>query len=150
MALKKKNLSLSNTRDSLRLKCLQVERELEAYKAASVSAVAAATPTPRSNRQSRASSVTSSCSLVLVGSPSLNFINSMSPDTSPLPGARLQLQAIVPVPPETISTPTTATHNPSSRSPPKPSTRPILQKEKPVIQSRAARTVLASQVSIKQ
>ncbi|KAG0052536.1 hypothetical protein BGZ83_002467 [Gryganskiella cystojenkinii] len=149
MALKKKNLTLSNTRDSLRLKCLQVERELEAYKAASVS-TATAIPTARSNRQSRASSVTSSSSSILSGFPSLNFINSASPETSPLPGTRLQLQAIVPVPPETVTTPTTATHSPSSRSPPKSSPRSFLQKEKPVLQSKAARTVLGNQSSTQQ
>ncbi|KAF9586630.1 hypothetical protein BGW38_000692 [Lunasporangiospora selenospora] len=44
LTLKKKNLSLSNTRDSLRLKYLHVERELEAYKAVTSATTGTSTP----------------------------------------------------------------------------------------------------------
>ncbi|KAG0345070.1 hypothetical protein BG004_004000 [Podila humilis] len=47
LALKKKSLALSNTRDNLRLKCLQLERDLESYKAAlNNSSASPSTPRP--------------------------------------------------------------------------------------------------------
>ncbi|KAF8943480.1 hypothetical protein BGZ47_005397 [Haplosporangium gracile] len=94
LVLKKKNLALSNTRDSLRLKSLQTERDLEAYKAA-----AAATGTPGSftlthtpgintntnnHRPSTASSVS--------GASTISSSTSSAGDVSP--NGKLQLQAL--------------------------------------------------------
>ncbi|KAF9569570.1 hypothetical protein EC968_002467 [Mortierella alpina] len=64
LSLKKKNLGLSNTRDSLRLKCLQVERELEAYKAATVSMSCALSTSNAGQRPSRSSSVSGASSVI--------------------------------------------------------------------------------------
>ncbi|KAF9961846.1 hypothetical protein BGZ72_001396 [Mortierella alpina] len=64
LSLKKKNLGLSNTRDSLRLKCLQVERELEAYKAATVSMSCALSTSSAGQRPSRSSSVSGASSVI--------------------------------------------------------------------------------------
>ncbi|GJJ78081.1 hypothetical protein EMPS_10440 [Entomortierella parvispora] len=138
IALKKKNLSLSNTRDSLRLKCLQVERELEAYKAASC----VAAPSPRSNRQSRASSVTSASSVILSGTSSLNIVANSSPESSPVPGARLQLQGLVS---SDAFAPTQVSPPPPQKISPKPTSKATSSSSRPVLQSRAARTVLAIQ-----
>ncbi|KAF9902718.1 hypothetical protein EC991_004605 [Linnemannia zychae] len=94
LALKKKNLALSNTRDNLRLKSLQTERDLEAYKAASAAAATVASGTPgsstptqtsgnyNSHRQSTASSV-SGASVVS---------STTSGDVSP--NGKLQLQLL--------------------------------------------------------
>ncbi|KAF9129988.1 hypothetical protein BGW39_003593 [Mortierella sp. 14UC] len=94
LVLKKKNLALSNTRDTLRLKSLQTERELEAYKAATAAATTASgtpgfsTPTQtfgnnnNSHRQSTASSVSGAS---VVSSTS-------SGDVSP--NGKLQLQLL--------------------------------------------------------
>ncbi|KAF9955539.1 hypothetical protein BGZ65_003325 [Modicella reniformis] len=60
LALKKKNLSLSNARDSLRLKCLQVERDLEAYKGTAITSTVS--KLSNSGTVSCASSVISSSS----------------------------------------------------------------------------------------
>ncbi|KAG0312497.1 hypothetical protein BGZ97_011156 [Linnemannia gamsii] len=99
LALKKKNLALSNTRDTLRLKYLQTERDLEAYKAAAAATAAAGTPgssspthPPGSNgpitttlyRQSTASSVS--------GSSIISSSTSSAGDVSP--NGKLQLQAL--------------------------------------------------------
>ncbi|KAF9987546.1 hypothetical protein BGZ75_000438 [Mortierella antarctica] len=68
LSLKKKNLGLSNTRDSLRLKCLQVERELEAYKAATVSMSCALSTSSAGQRPSRSSSVSGASSVISASS----------------------------------------------------------------------------------
>ncbi|KAF9287977.1 hypothetical protein BGZ68_000999 [Mortierella alpina] len=100
LSLKKKNLGLSNTRDSLRLKCLQVERELEAYKAATVSMSCALSTTGAGQRPSRsssysgASSVISSSSALLGNASTINLIVAEQP--SPTFG-KLQLQGLTPV-----------------------------------------------------
>ncbi|KAH7042453.1 hypothetical protein BKA57DRAFT_472049 [Linnemannia elongata] len=93
LALKKKNLALSNTRDTLRLKSLQTERDLEAYKAAVAAGIpGASTPThtPSINtnanyhRQSTASSVS--------GASTISSSTSSAGDVSP--NGKLQLQAL--------------------------------------------------------
>ncbi|KAF9967493.1 hypothetical protein BGZ70_009332 [Mortierella alpina] len=73
--LKKKNLGLSNTRDSLRLKCLQVERELEAYKAATVSMSCALSTSSAGQRPSRSSSVSGASSVISSSSALLALPN---------------------------------------------------------------------------
>ncbi|KAF9105685.1 hypothetical protein BGX29_011651 [Mortierella sp. GBA35] len=89
LALKKKNLVLSNTRDSLRLKSLQTERDLEAYKAAAAAATANAgvpsAPTANTHRQSTASSVSGAS---VTSSASSVAISDVSPN------GKLQLQAL--------------------------------------------------------
>ncbi|KAF9185651.1 hypothetical protein BGZ50_002921 [Haplosporangium sp. Z 11] len=79
LALKKKNIGLSNTRDTLRLKCLQVERELEAYKAASATSSASSA----SSSASPATSTTgrSDCSGICVQAKAkvnVNYLDEIS------------------------------------------------------------------------
>ncbi|KAF9935226.1 hypothetical protein FBU30_006311 [Linnemannia zychae] len=90
LALKKKNLALSNTRDSLRLKSLQTERDLEAYKAAATNATsgtsgASGSFTPTSSNTHRQSTASSISGYSMVSSSS-------SGDVSP--NGKLQLQAL--------------------------------------------------------
>ncbi|KAI8602031.1 hypothetical protein EDD21DRAFT_372963 [Dissophora ornata] len=126
LALKKKNLGLSNTRDSLRLKCLQVERELEAYKAANVSNAVTA-PASSTGARSRASSVVSSTSTVRSVSATTMVV--ASDQTS---GGKLQLQGLVPLAPSS-----------RSRSTSPGTTKPSKGVSQPAIRSRAARSFMA-------
>ncbi|KAF9138407.1 hypothetical protein BGX30_009191 [Mortierella sp. GBA39] len=95
LALKKKNLALSNTRDTLRLKSLQTERDLEAYKAAvATGTLGSFTPThtrtpsvntnTNNHRQSTAGSVS--------GASTISSSASSAGDVSP--NGKLQLQAL--------------------------------------------------------
>ncbi|KAF9149392.1 hypothetical protein BG015_008820 [Linnemannia schmuckeri] len=92
LALKKKNLVLSNTRDTLRLKSLQIERDLEAYKAAATGTPGSSTPThthginanTNNHRPSPASSVS--------GASTISSSTSSAGDVSP--NGKLQLQAL--------------------------------------------------------
>ncbi|KAG0274931.1 hypothetical protein BGZ95_009328 [Linnemannia exigua] len=93
LALKKKNLALSNTRDTLRLKSLQTERDLEAYKAAAAATSGtpgSSTPTPTfgnnnnaAHRQSTASSVSGA-----------SVISSTASSGDVSPNGKLQLQLL--------------------------------------------------------
>ncbi|KAG0380527.1 hypothetical protein BGX24_007557 [Mortierella sp. AD032] len=94
LALKKKNLALSNTRDNLRLKSLQTERDLEAYKAAAATAATSGTPgsstlthassnNNAAHRQSTASSVSGA-----------SVISSTASSGDVSPNGKLQLQAL--------------------------------------------------------
>ncbi|KAF9096133.1 hypothetical protein BGX27_001171, partial [Mortierella sp. AM989] len=119
LVLKKKNLGLSNTRDSLRLKCLQVERDLEAYMAANASGTITA-PLSVSNSQSRAGSVSGSS---VVSSPPLSASASVTSEaaTSSLPtldqmaNGKLQLQGL----PPTVSSARSRSTSMSSNGTPK-------------------------------
>ncbi|KAF9428895.1 hypothetical protein BGZ94_000616 [Podila epigama] len=108
LALKKKNLALSNTRDSLRLKCLRIERDLESYKTASLastsssssppnsgsttqsSASRAVTPAHRKHSSTLSSSSVVSSSSALLGSSSTLHL---STSTDQIVGSKLQLQS---------------------------------------------------------
>ncbi|KAF9193361.1 hypothetical protein BGZ49_003290, partial [Haplosporangium sp. Z 27] len=141
LALKKKNLGLSNTRDSLRLKCLQVERDLEAYMAAHASGTTIVALS-LDNRQSRAgsisgSSVSSSCSIpatITTTAATSDLIMSTPSTQDQMPSGKLQLQGLVPV----TSSPRTG-----STSKPKPTGSNISGKTPTPIKSRAARSFVA-------
>ncbi|KAF9390518.1 hypothetical protein CPC16_005045 [Podila verticillata] len=161
LALKKKNLTLSNTRDSLRLKCLQIERDLESYKAATNGSVESSTAgsvvNGLSHRKQSASisgsSVVSSSSALFGGSSTLNLNTS----TDQVVGSRLQLQSETAPTPRSSSPPSSASSSPTSKqamSQPKSSTLLLTKSfvtpksaanntNKPSVMSRAARTFMA-------
>ncbi|CAO3570060.1 unnamed protein product [Mortierella alpina] len=154
LSLKKKNLGLSNTRDSLRLKCLQVERELEAYKAATVSMSCALSTSSAGQRPSRsssvsgASSVISSSSALLGNSSTVNLI--VGDQSSPTSG-KLQLLGLTSTVsaatrPRSASTASTRSFSGGSTKTTGTSTKPSMNTSsggvasgKPPIRSRAAR-----------
>ncbi|KAG9066428.1 hypothetical protein KI688_001654 [Linnemannia hyalina] len=99
LALKKKNLALSNTRDTLRLKSLQTERDLEAYKAAVANGTLSSftpththththTPSVNTNTNNHRQSTASSVS----GASTISSATSSAGDVSP--NGKLQLQAL--------------------------------------------------------
>lgn len=161
MALKKKNLTLSNARDSLRLKCLQVERDLESYKAATTGSVESSTAGSAVNGSSQrkqstsisGSSTVSSSSALFSGSSTLN-LNTL---TDQVVGSRLQLQSETAPTPRSSSPLSSTSSSPTSRqamSQPKSSTLLLTKSfvtpksvanntNKPSVMSRAARTFMA-------
>ncbi|KAF9436531.1 hypothetical protein BGZ76_003684 [Entomortierella beljakovae] len=100
LGLKKKNLGLSNTRDSLRLRCLQNERDLEAYKAANATGATIISLTA-GTRQSRAgsisgSSIVSCSSISAAGGMNASSECLVSPTTpDQLVSGKLQLQGLI-------------------------------------------------------
>ncbi|KAI1302821.1 hypothetical protein EDD11_005491 [Mortierella claussenii] len=140
MTLKKKNITLSNTRDSLRLKCLQVERDLESYKAAHGPNVSLfSTPSNSSSRRpSRAGSVSGAPSIVSSSSGSLIGMT-MGP-AEQVTNGKLQLNGLVPL--STAPSPARS----RSISPGSVSNSPIAAgKTRPTLRSRAARSFMAGQ-----
>ncbi|KAF9383169.1 hypothetical protein CPB97_006681 [Podila verticillata] len=161
LALKKKNLTLSNTRDSLRLKCLQIERDLESYKAATTGSVESSTAGSMVNGSSHrkqsvsisGSSNVSSSSALFGGSSTLNLNTS----TDQVVGSRLQLQSETAPTPRSSSPLSSTSSSPISKqamSQPKSSTLLLTKSfvtpksaanntNKPSVMSRAARTFMA-------
>ncbi|KAG0013867.1 hypothetical protein BGZ80_010795 [Entomortierella chlamydospora] len=139
LVLKKKNLGLSNTRDSLRLKCLQVERDLEAYMAASASGATMVTLSA-GNRQARAGSISGS-SVVSSSSVSAttDTITSSLPALDQVPNGKLQLQGLAPV----VSPARSRSTSTSSSGTPKLKQTGSSVNTKTPIKSRAARSFLA-------
>ncbi|KAG0197659.1 hypothetical protein BGX28_008851 [Mortierella sp. GBA30] len=156
LALKKKNLGLSNTRDSLRLKCLHVERELEAYKAANVSMSSDVTTSGVGLRPSRSSSISGASSVIssssaLLGSGASTVNLVVTEQLSPTTG-KLQLQGLTAVAttetrPRSASTASTRSSHGGSTKVITGSTKTTINVNsavsKPPIRSRAARSYLA-------
>ncbi|KAF9335368.1 hypothetical protein BG006_000238 [Podila minutissima] len=160
LALKKKNLALSNTRDSLRLKCLQVERDLESYRAATTgsSELSTAGSVVNSSRHRKRSTSISGSSIVssssaLLGSSSTLNLNTPSDQVV---GSRLQLQSEPTSTPRSTSPLSSTASSPTSKqamAQPKSSTlllaksfgasKSATNNSKPSVMSRAARTFMA-------
>ncbi|KAF9346891.1 hypothetical protein BGX26_001610 [Mortierella sp. AD094] len=146
LVLKKKNLGLSNTRDSLRLKCLQVERDLEAYMAASVSGTTVIALSA-GNRQARTGSISGSSVVSSSSVSAMAATTTATPETiksSPstldqIPNGKLQLQGLVPV----VSPARSRSTSMSSNGTPKPKQTGSGVNTKTSIKSRAARSYMA-------
>ncbi|KAG0328476.1 hypothetical protein BGZ99_005171 [Dissophora globulifera] len=134
LGLKKKNLSLANARDSLRLKCLQIERNLEAFKASNPGSGTGYRSIYRTHSSS-VSSVVSSSSVT----PARSLIESLGVSDQG-PGGKLQLLGLVPaartnsrsrsVSPGSVKSSTSAGGSSSSTG-------------RPPMRSRAARSFMA-------
>ncbi|KAI8360492.1 hypothetical protein B0O80DRAFT_439429 [Mortierella sp. GBAus27b] len=123
LALKKKNISLANTRDSLRLKCLQIERDLEGFKLAGVM-------TPPTSGLCKYSSNDASSSTSSLVSSSSGTIGA----TDQSPNGKLQLQGLVS---------TTPASDKRSRSTSPGSAKTSNGATRPPLKSRAARSYMA-------
>ncbi|KAG0371216.1 hypothetical protein BGZ54_008956 [Gamsiella multidivaricata] len=130
LALKKKNITLSNTRDSLRLKCLKMERELEAYKAANITTVSLGGSLQGGYQQSNQGSISGASSVISSSSTVLGA-------SDQAPNGKLQLQGLVP---ETSSAARSRSNSPGSTK----SSREANQRP---IRSRAARSYMAGHLT---